>query len=74
MKGDEEHPEKEAKKGEDCMPPPNTRNEPSPLKVPREFKTEARPPTLMQGQSFGGNDSLAGGEATNQAEAEPRVR
>ena len=68
MKGDKGHPEKEATKGEDCRPPPNTRNKPIPLGVPREFETEGPPPTLMQGQPLGGNECPAGGEASNQAE------
>ena len=64
-------------RGEDCMPPFNARKKLRLLGVLREFKTEAPPPTPMQGQPSGVNNTPAGAadlhtlareEAPNQVE------
>ena len=55
-------PEEEAERGEDCVPPFNARNELSLLGFLREFETEAPPPTLLQGQPSGVNNTPAGAE------------
>ena len=43
-------PKEEVERGEDCVPPLNTRNELSLIGFLREFETEAPPPALLQGQ------------------------
>ena len=63
-------PEEEVERGEDCMPPLNTRNELSLLGFLREFKNEAPPPTRLQSPSSGVNNTPAGAEDPNPPERE----
>ena len=63
-------PEEEAERGEDCVPPFNARNELSLLGFLREFENEAPPPTRLQSQPSGVNNTPAGAEDPDTLERE----